>query len=133
MAFTLIQAGDTLQLVATDGTLTPLTLPSGIELRQDVPPRWAVYGRYVILVNTPNRPLTIDGTGTVRPLAPAPPRLAAVLSGVAGGALSGTYRVLYTFIIQDEIGNVIAESDYSPTSNPVTIVSQFLKASNLDT
>jgi hypothetical protein len=133
MAFTVIQAGDTLQLVATDGTITPLTLPSGIELRQDVPPRWAVYGRYVILVNTPTWPLLIDGKGVVRPLTPRPPRLAAVLSGVAGGTLSGTYRVRYTFVMFDEVGNVISESDYSPIGNPVTISAQLLKASNLET
>lgn len=132
MAFTVIQAGDTLQLVATDGTLTPLTLPSGIELRQDVPPRWAVYGRYVVLVNTPTRPLTIDGTGTVRPLTPLPPRLAAVLSGVSGGTLSGTYRVLYTNIITDSVGNIISESDYSPTGNAATITTQALRAASLD-
>jgi len=132
MAFTVIQAGGTLQLVATDGTILPLTLPSGIELRQDVPPRWAVYGRYVILVNTPTRPLTIDGTGTVRPLTPLPPRLAAVLDGAAGGTLSGTYRVLYTNIITDSVGNVISESDYSPAGNPATITTQFLRASHLD-
>ena len=132
MAFTVIQAGSTLQLVSTDGTLTPLTLPSGIELRTDVPPRWAVYGRYVILVNTPSWPLTIDSHGTVRPVTPRAPRLAAILSGVAGGTLSGTYRVRYTFVMLDDIGNIISESDYSPIGNPVTISSQMLKASNLE-
>lgn len=132
MAFTVIQAGGTLQLVATDGTLTALVVPTGIDLRQDVPPRWAVYGRYVILVNTPTRPLTIDSTGTVRPLTPLPPRLAAVLSGVAGGTLSGTYRARYTNIITDGVGNVISESDYSPSGNAVTITSQMLRAASLD-
>jgi hypothetical protein len=132
MAFTVIQAGNTLQLVATDGTLTPLALPPGVELRTDVPPRWAVYGRYVVLVNTPTRPLLIEATGTVHPLTPQPPRLAAVLSGVAGGTLTGTYRVLYTFAIKDAQGNVISESDYSPTSNAVAITTQFLKAASLD-
>lgn len=132
MAFTVIQAGNTLQLVATDGTMTPLSLPSGVELRTDVPPRWAVYGRYVILVNTPTRPLTIDGKGTVRPLTPQAPRLAAVLSGVAGGTLSGAYRVLYTNVILDDVGNVISESDYSPVGNQVTITTQFLQAANIE-
>src|SRR5215510_3121335 len=107
MAFTVIQAGDTLQLLATDGTLTTLSLPSGIELRTDVPPRWTVYGRYVVLVNTPERPLTIDGKGTVRPLTPRAPSLAAVCSGVPGGSLSGTYRVRYTNIMFDDVGNIV--------------------------
>src|SRR4051812_7385674 len=133
MAFTVIQAGTSLQLVATDGTLTTLTLPSGVTLRQDVPPRWAVYGRYVVLVNTPSRPLTIDSTGTVRPLTPLPPRLAAVLSAVSGGTLSGTYSgVRYTNVITDGVGNVIAESDYSPASGSATVAGQDLKAASID-
>ncbi len=133
MAFTVIQAGANLQLVATDGTLTTLTLPSGITLRQDVPPRWAVYGRYVVLVNTPSRPVTIDSTGTVRPLTPLPPRLAPLVSGASGGALSGTYNGLrYTNVMTDGVGNVVAESDYSPASGSVTISGQDLKAAGLD-
>jgi hypothetical protein len=132
MAFTVIQAGGDLQFVDAFGGLSPLPLPSGVVLRQDVQPRWTVYGRYVILVNTPTRPLTIDATGTVRPLTPLPPRLAAVLAGVAGGSLSGTYRVLYTNVIKDSVGNVISESDYSPGSNAATISAQALQASSLD-
>jgi len=132
MSFTVIQAGSVLQFVATDGTITTLSLPTGMELQTTVPPRWAVYGRYVIIVNTPTRPLTIDASGTVRPLTPLPPRLAAVLSGTGSSTLSGTYRCRYTNVIKDDIGNVIAESDYSPISNSVTIANQILKASSID-
>jgi hypothetical protein len=133
MSYTVIQAGGTLQLVSSTGALTSLALPSGVTLNANLPPRWAVYGRYVILVNSASRPITIDATGTIRPLTPLPPRLAAVLSGVAGGTLSGTYRVIYTFVIKDAMGNVISESDFSPFSNQVTITTQFLKAASLDT
>lgn len=132
MPFTIIQTGDGLNFVGGDGTLTPVTLPAGITLREDVPPRWLVNGRYVILVNTPNYPITIDGTGTARPLAPRPPALGSTISGASGGTLSGTYTVRYTFVITDGAGNLIAESDYSPVSNSVTITTDYLKASNLE-
>lgn len=133
MSFTVIQAGGTLQLVSSAGVLSSLAMPSGLTLQSNLPPRWAVYGRYVILVNSVSRPVTIDPTGTVRPLTPLPPRLAAVLSGVATGTLSGTYRVIYTFVIKDAAGNVISESDYSPFSNQATITTQALQAASLDT
>jgi hypothetical protein len=132
--FSLIQAGATLQLVDARGTLTPLGLPAGITLRTDVPPRFVVYGRYVILVNTPTRPITIDESGAMRPLTPLAPRLAPILTGVAGGTLSGTYNHgRYTFVLMDETGNLIAESDFSPASSAdVTITSQDLQYSSLD-
>lgn len=132
MAFSIIQAGDDLKFMNSAGELTTLTLPSAVTLRTDVPPRWLVSGRYVLLVNTPSLPITIDGTGTVRLLAPRAPALGAVLSGVSGGSLSGTYTVKYTFVVVDDDGNLIAESDYSPVSNSVTITTDYLKVANLD-
>lgn len=131
MPFTVVQTGTDLNFVASDGTLVPVALPTGITLRDNVPPRWLVNGRYLILVNTPNYPITIDATGTARPLSPRPPSVGTVLSGASGGTLSGTYVARYTFVITDGAGNLIAESDFSPLSNSVTIASQDLKASNL--
>lgn len=134
MAYTIIQVGSTLHFVDVLGTLTPLTLPTGIDLRDDVPPRWVVYGRYVILVNTPSRPLSIDATGTVRVLTPLAPRLAPILAGVTGGTLSGTYNHgRYTFVMRDDDGTIFAESDFSPASSAdVTIASKDLQYSGLD-
>lgn len=132
MPVTIIQAGNTLQRVDSLGGLTTLTLPTGITLRQDIPPRWATYGRFIILTNTPSQPLTIDATATVRVLTPKPPRFAPTLSGVAGGALTGAYRVQETFVLFDDEGNLISESDFSPFSSQVTISGQDLQAANLD-
>jgi len=134
MGLTVIQAGDTLQFVDEANTLTPVPLPAGVTLRTDVPPRWIVYGHYVILVNTPSRPITIDASGTVRPVTPTAPRLAPVLSGVPTGTLSGVYNHgRYTFLIRADDGTVIAESDYSPASSTdVTITTQDLQYAGLD-
>src|SRR5882672_3518267 len=133
MSLSVVQAGSSLQLVSESGVVSaPLTIPAGVTLRSDVFPRFFVFNRYVILVNTPSQPLTIDATGTVRLLSPKAPRFAPVLSGQAGGTLTGTYNSKYTFVTLDGLGNIISESDYSPIGGPVTITTQFLRAASLD-
>lgn len=134
MAFTLIQAGSTLQFVDSDGAITTLTLPTGTTLNSSVPPRWVVYGNYVVLVNTPSYPVTVDATGTVRPLTPKAPRTGPIASAGDAGALSGTYAgIRYSFIIKDINGRLISESDLSPASNSVTITSKQLKITGIET
>lgn len=134
MSFSVIQAGSSLQMIDDNGVLSSaLTLPTGVTLRTDIPPRFTIFGRYVILTNTPTQPITIDAAGVVRLLTPQPPRTAPVLSAVSGGTLSGTYnKVRYTFVTLDAAGNLYSESDFSPASGSVTLANQFLKASNLD-
>lgn len=116
MPFTLLQAGNTLRTVNTDGGLSPaaLTLPLGISLATNVTPRFARFGRYVIVVNTPTRPLSVDVDGVVRPLTPLPPASAVALSTGGAGSLSGTYLSLQTYKLLDALGNIISESDYGP-------------------
>ena len=114
--------------------LTDLTLPDGVTLDTTVPPRWAVFGNYAILVNTPSTPLTIDAFGTVRPLVPKAPAVAPVVSAGGAGGLTGTYGGLrYTYVIKDAIGNVIAESGFSPPSNTVTIAASKLRVTGVTT
>jgi hypothetical protein len=133
MSLSVIQTGTNLQLMSDAGVLSPvLALPTGVTLRSDVPPRFIVFRNYAILVNTPSQPLTIDSTGTVRLLSPKAPRLAPTLSGVAGGTLTGNFRVRYTFTTEDSVGNLISESDFSSVGGPTTIAANFLKAANLD-
>lgn len=132
MAFTIVQAGTNLYGVNTDGALSsPLTLPTGITLASSRIPRFARFKNYVVVVNTPSRPLSIGPDGDIRVLTPAPPGSAMVLSNSNGGALSGTFTAKQTFVILDALGNVISESDYGPLSNTTTIVTDYLTASNV--
>jgi hypothetical protein len=135
MSFSVIQAGTDLKLVSNNGDVSSaLTLPTGVTLRDDLAPRFTVFGRYTILVNTPSQPLTIDALGTVRLLTPTPPRSAPTLSGATSGTLTGNYSdVRYTFVTFDLYNNLISESDFSPASGSVSITNKLLTVSNIDT
>src|SRR3990167_3805432 len=111
MPYTLLQGGSSLQIMNTAGTLSTLTLPTGITIQSAERPRFAVYGRYVVVVNSPSRPITVDPEGVVRVLTPRAPRTKPVASAAAGGTLTGTYEgVRQTFLVTDEDGNIISES-----------------------
>ncbi len=130
MPFTLMQVGSMLKSINTDGGLSPaLTLPNGVTLAANLQPRFARFKRYVVLVNTPSRPISIGVDGTVRPLTPTPPGVAVALSAGAAGTLTGSYLSLQTYKLLDSFGNIIAESDYGPAMTArVTVASQKLHA-----
>lgn len=125
MAFTLFQAGATLRTINTDGGLSvsALTLPTGVTLRTNLTPRFARFKRYVVVVNTPTRPLLVGPDGTVYPLTPNPPGSPVALSSGAAGALTGTYLSKIAYEIKDVFGNVITSSDYSPTMAAAVAIS----------
>jgi hypothetical protein len=134
MAFNLIQAGTNLYSVNAGGVASAaLTLPSGVALASNLIPRFARFKNYVVVVNTPSRPLSVDTLGVVRLLTPDPPSAAPVLSGSAGGSLTGAYVVKVTNVYVDGQGNLIAESDYSALSNLATVRGQYLQAANVAT
>lgn len=116
MAASVVQVDNTLWLVSSDGqTSQQLTLPTDIDLATDRPPRMTNFGRYVVITNTPSRPITVDGLGKVRVLAPRPPNQALTIDDDGGaGTLTGDYKARQTFLLLDHLGNVIAESDYGP-------------------
>lgn len=133
MAFTLFQGGSSLQFMTTAGVITTLTLPTGVTIDPSKTPRFTIFGRYVVVVNSPTRPLTVDADGIVRVLCPNPPRTAPTLSGVAGGSLTGSYLVKYSYVIQNASRQIIAESPLSPAPVVATsITTQYLKAADLD-
>ena len=131
MPFSLIQGGSSLQTMDTSGTLTTLTLPTGITLDSSSRPRFAIYGRYIIVTNSPSRPITVDPEGVVRVLTPRSPRTKPTLS-TGTGALTGTYTVKQTFLVLDGDGNIISESGFGVPSLSGTVTSQALAVAGLD-
>ena len=133
MAFTLIQAGTNLQTINSAGGISPaLSLPGSVTLAVNKVPRFAKFNRYVVVVNSPSRPITVDPDGSVRELTPDAPPSMLTMTGSATGALSGTYLAIYAHIMTDGLGNLIAHSDYSPPmTTAVTVAARGLAVGNL--
>lgn len=131
MAFTLFQSGTSLYGMDQRGSTTALTLPTGVTLDSTLAARFAVFGRYVVMVNSPSRPLTIDGNLNVRVLCPDPPAAAVTVASASGGTLSGTFKARQTYrVYEPNSGRLIAESDYGPDSASATIASAYLRVTN---
>lgn len=131
MAYSIVQGGTTLYLMTDTGTAVSLALPTNITLTALRKPRFAVFNRYVIMVNSPSRPITIDPLGVCRVLTPRPPSPQATLSAQSGGTLTGTYKVKQTFRIKDADGNILSESGYGPVSAAQAVSGQYLRAADL--
>lgn len=124
MAFTLLQVGNALKSInPTGGWSSALTLPTGVELATNRTPRFAKFKQYVVVVNTPTRPISVDTSGNVRVLTPSAPTTAVALTSPDAGSLTGTYLALQTYKILDSVGNVIAESDYGPVMSAAVTIS----------
>lgn len=131
MPFTILQAGTSIQMLDKNYDFVSLTLPTNIQVDSSLPPRFAVFNRYVVMVNSVSRPIIIDPEGNVYVLTPRKPGNLITLAGAAGGTLSGTFRVKATFVIKDIDGNVITESAFGPQSAAATISGQYLLATNV--
>lgn len=129
-----VQSGTSLQKITSSGTISTLTLPTGITIDSTKRGRFALLGRKVVLVNSPTRNLVIDPfTDTVSPLVLAPPRSAPVAAASSGaGALTGDYSVKHTFGIRDDDGAIISQSPYGPVSNTVTLTSKLLNVAGIE-
>ena len=133
MGFYLAQAEDALYKVsASDGAVTTLTLYPGVTLDTTRRPRGAVLGRMIAWVHSPNRSLWIDEANHVWPLALSAPTSAPSLAAGGGSGLTGAYRAKVTFLVKDDFGNVLLESDFSPlSSTSAALANSDLTYSNL--
>lgn len=116
-AFYLVQVGAKLYRMSLAGVATELTLPSGITLEASREPVFAVLGRNILVLNSPNRALWYDAEGDLRPGALAPPASPVRLASGGAGSLTGSYRVKQTFLVKDRYKRVIYESDFGPASD----------------
>lgn len=129
MAYYLVQGGSTLKIMTTSGGLTSLTLPTDVVLDTAKRLRGATLGNTTVIVGSPTRNLSIDRYRNVRLLVPDPPASKVTLGTAASGSLSGTFNVKVTFIVKDEFGNLIAESNFGPVSANQAVSSQYLTVS----
>ena len=131
MPYYVAQHGSAVSIINTAGTLIPVTLPDGVTIPSLYPPRWAIWGREVILVNATNKPIAINRNAEARILTPDAPTTAPVISGTGSSTLTGSYTVKVSYIVKDAFGNLLAESGLGPVSNTVSITNQFLLASGI--
>lgn len=130
MAYYILQGGSSLQIMDSAGVLTTLTLPTGVTVDSGKRLRGTTLGEYTVLVNSTSENISVDRFGTTRVLCPKAPVSPVVLTATGSGTLSGTFRVKLTFIMKDLLGNLVAESEFSPVSLPSpTLANQFLLAS----
>ena len=123
MAFYLVQSGDKLYKVDTNGTAVELTLPSGVTINSSRRGRFATLERNIVFAHAPSLNLQIDANLTVRILTPTAPTAAPAAAAGAAGLLTGSYRWMVTFAIMSGT-RVISESPTSDATSAVTLTSQ---------
>lgn len=133
MAFLLAQGGTTLYKVdLSAGTLTTLTLPTGVTLDATRKPKFAILNQWVVMTNSPSKNLAIDPEGTVRVMVPAPPTAPPTLVAGSGTGLTGTYQGRYSNIVTNSDGELLMESPLGPISQAVVVANKDLSWSDIE-
>jgi hypothetical protein len=107
----LAQAGTTLKLIKSDGTVQSITLPAGVVIDGTRRAVIAVLNGVVYIVYSPSQTLWFDpGTLTLRNAHILPPISAPTLAAGSGTGLTGSYKVKVSFAVKDDGGRIINES-----------------------
>lgn len=123
MPYYVIHAGSSLQKLATDGTISSLSLPSGVTVSAARRTRFAILDRWMIAVNAVSRNIFMDAaTLQSRLLNIAGPAAKLTAAAGAAGNPNGEYRYKFTYAIMSGT-DVIVESPFSPESDPITLAS----------
>lgn len=131
MPFTIVQAGSSIQAVSTAGTITTLTLPTGVTVDSSIRGQFHILGRQLLFTRAATINLWIDPlTFTVRPMVIQTPTAPPTLSA-SGTGLDNGYRAAYAFGIENSEGKIIAESALSPVSDQIQLTNQGITYTNI--
>jgi hypothetical protein len=128
MPYYLVHAGSVLQKIASDGTVSDVTLPNGVTIDSTIPARFTLLNKTLLVGNAPSRTLLFDGGLEAHLAGLTPPAVKPTTAGTTGG-LIGAYVCAFSYAIKDAAGNVIVESDLSPISTSITLATQGLAIS----
>lgn len=118
----LVHTGTSLYRVTTAGVATAVTLPSGVTLSSTRAARFARLGNNIVISHAPSQNIVFDvDDNTTRKLNLTGPTGAPSATVGAAGNLTGVYRWRYTYAIVDSDDNILAESEPSDASDPLTM------------
>lgn len=124
-AITLLVTTAGLQLLGSDGTLTTLTLPTGVTVVSGAASRVAALANNLVVTGGVSQPLWIRPNLTFSVLALPKPGNAPTLAAGSSGTYTGTRRARVQFLVKDATTKaVLGYGPLSEVSNAVTFASQ---------
>lgn len=131
MSFYLLHAGTALQKCSVSGTLTSITLPTGVTMVSTRPARAAILANQIVVVNATSRNIVVNPTTlATRLLNITGPAAKPTVASGGSGTLTGTYRFGFTYAILDGT-TILTESPMSPLSDPITFSAQSAQLTNV--
>jgi hypothetical protein len=119
-AYALVQTGQKLYQVKSDGTQLEIGLPAGVTVSSYRPVRGRVLNRTLVLTNGVSKNIQLDANLVPRILTPESPSVEPSSAVGAAGNLTGNYRWKYSFAVMDGT-RVKAESGLSPASESLPL------------
>lgn len=130
--FYLAQAGSSLQAIETDGTITTLTLPSGVTIDAAIKGRFAILKQQVLFVYAGTISLWVDPRDlTVRPMHILQPLSAPTVAAGSGTGLTGNYRVGVAYGVKNIDGVIVNRSPVTGPSLSVTLSNKDLSITDI--
>lgn len=132
-AISLLVTASGLQVMGDAGTLTTLTLPTGVTMVPGTRARIAVMNNRIIITSAVSQPIWLAEDLSLYRLQMPTPASACTLASGGAGTYSGTRQARVSFLIKNTNGMVIAEGPLGPISNSFAASSETIAFSNLPT